>query len=83
MSEDFSELEPRLTETARASLGRAGFLAHNEGSEYVGTEHILLGVLAQNSSLGAKIFGGKRRNFGSCGNGIEPDRKAAGDYDCK
>ena len=47
MSEDFSELEPRLTETARASLGRAGFLAHNEGSEYVGTEHILLGVLAQ------------------------------------
>lgn len=30
MSEDFSELEPRLTETARASLGRAGFLAHNE-----------------------------------------------------
>ena len=56
MSEDFSELEPRLTETARASLGRAGFLAHNEGSEYVGTEHILLGVLAQNSSLGAKIL---------------------------
>ena len=56
MSEDFSELEPRLTETARASLERAGFLAHNEGRDYVGTEHILLGVLAQNSSLGAKIL---------------------------
>ena len=56
MPEDFSELESRLTETARASLERAGLLAHNDGSSYVGTEHILLGVLAQNSSLGAKIL---------------------------
>ena len=56
MPEDFSELESRLTETARASLERAGSLAHNDGSAYVGTEHILLGVLAQNSSLGAKIL---------------------------
>ena len=56
MPEDFSELESRLTETARASLERAGLLAHNDGSAYVGTEHILLGVLAQNSSLGAKIL---------------------------
>ena len=56
MPEDFSELESRLTETARASLERAGSLAHNDGSAYVGTEHILLGVLAQNSSLGAKLL---------------------------
>ena len=56
MPEDFSELESRLTETARASLERAGLLAHNDGSAYVGTEHIVLGVLAQNSSLGAKIL---------------------------
>lgn len=56
MPEDFSELESRLTETARASLERAGLLAHNDGSAYVGTEHILLGVLAQNSSLGAKLL---------------------------
>ncbi len=56
MPEDFSELESRLTDTARASLERAGALAHNSGSSYVGTEHILLGVLAQNSSLGAKIL---------------------------
>ena len=56
MPEDFSELESRLTDTARASLERAGLLAHNSGSPYVGTEHVLLGVLAQNSSLGAKIL---------------------------
>ena len=37
MPEDFSELESRLTETARASLERAGLLAHNDGSAYVGT----------------------------------------------
>lgn len=56
MPEDFSDLEARLTDTARASLERAGLLAHNSESGYVGTEHILLGVLAQNSSLGAKIL---------------------------
>ena len=56
MPEDFSELESRLTDTAKASLERAGLLAHSSGSPYVGTEHVLLGVLAQNSSLGAKIL---------------------------
>ena len=56
MPEGFSDLEARLTETARASLQRAGLLAHNSGSQYIGTEHVLLGVLAQNSSLGAKIL---------------------------
>lgn len=55
-SRDFSELSRRLTDTARASFERAGLIAKNQGSPYVGTEHILLGVLAQNSSLGAKIL---------------------------
>ena len=54
--EDFSELESRLTNTARASLERAGLIAHDTGSPYVGTEHVLLGVLAQNTSLGAKVL---------------------------
>lgn len=56
MPEDFSALEGRLTETARASLERAGAIAQDDGSPYVGTEHLLLGVLAQNSSLGAKLL---------------------------
>lgn len=56
MPEGFSDLEARLTETARASLERAGLLAHTSGSSYIGTEHVLLGVLAQNSSLGAKVL---------------------------
>lgn len=56
MPSDFSDLESRLTETARASFERAGLIAKDQGSPYIGTEHILLGVLAQNSSLGAKIL---------------------------
>ena len=56
MPDDFSELENRLTDTARASLERAGLIAHTSGSSYVGTEHLLLGVLAQNSSMGAKVL---------------------------
>lgn len=54
--QDFSELASRLTETAQASFERAGLIAHNSGSPFVGTEHVLLGVLAQNSSMGAKIL---------------------------
>lgn len=56
MSDDLSELESRLTDTAKASLERAGAIAHRNGSPYVSTEHLLLGVLAQNSSLGAKVL---------------------------
>ena len=80
MPEDFSELESRLTDTAKASLERAGLLAHNSGSPYVGTEHVLLGVLAQNSSLGAKILAENGVTFGSGGIGVEFDCQAAGDY---
>ena len=54
--EDFSELESHLTDTARASLERAGIIAQDTGSPYIGTEHVLLGVLAQNTSLGAKVL---------------------------
>lgn len=56
MSDDFFELENRLTDTARASIERAGVIANRNGSPYVSTEHLLLGVLAQNSSLGAKVL---------------------------
>lgn len=56
MVDDFSEFENRLTDTARASIERAGMIAHSSGSSYIGTEHLLLGVLAQNSSMGAKVL---------------------------
>lgn len=46
----------RLTENARGSLEQADMIARGLGSAYIGTEHLLLGVLSQESSVGAKIL---------------------------
>ncbi len=56
MHDDFPELLAHLRENARISLRHAGAIAHVYGSAYVGTEHLLLGVLAQGSSVGAKLL---------------------------
>lgn len=55
-SPDFQEFLNHLTDNARASLRHADAIARSFGSAYVGTEHLLLGVLAQDSSMGAKIL---------------------------
>ena len=56
MSDDFSEFISHLTDNARTSIHQAGLIAHQYGSLYVGTEHLLLGLLAQGSSVGAKML---------------------------
>lgn len=56
MSDDFAEFITHLTDNARVSLQHAGSIAHGYGSAYIGTEHLLLGVLAQGSSVGAKLL---------------------------
>ncbi len=50
---DFSEF---LTDNARQSLQQAEAIARKLGSVYVGTEHILLGVLSQGDSMGAQLL---------------------------
>ncbi len=55
-SPDFQEFLNHLTENALASLRHADAIARGSGSPYVGTEHLLLGVLAQESSIGAKML---------------------------
>ncbi len=57
-SSDFQDFLNHLTENALASLRNADAIARNNGSSYVGTEHLLLGVLAQESSIGAKLLDG-------------------------
>lgn len=57
-SPDFQEFLNHLTDNALHSLRRADEIARNFGSAYVGTEHLLLGVLAQDSSMGAKLLSG-------------------------
>ena len=56
MSENFGEFIARLTDNARTSLQHAEAIARGSGTPYVGTEHLLLGVLAQGSSVGAKLL---------------------------
>ncbi len=56
MSDDFAEFISHLTDNARISLHHADAIARGYSSAYIGTEHILLGVLAQGSSVGAKIL---------------------------
>jgi ATP-dependent Clp protease ATP-binding subunit ClpC len=57
-SPDFQDFLNHLTENALASLRNADAIARGSGSAYVGTEHLLLGVLAQENSMGAKLLEG-------------------------
>ena len=55
---DFQEFYNHLTDNAVQSLKHADAIARSFGSAYVGTEHLLLGLLAQDSSMGAKLLEG-------------------------
>jgi ATP-dependent Clp protease ATP-binding subunit ClpC len=57
-SPDFQEFLNHLTNNALQSLKHADAIARSFGSAYVGTEHLLLGVLAQDGSMGAKLLEG-------------------------
>jgi len=56
MADDFAEFITHLTDNARTSLHHATMIAQGYGSPYIGTEHLLLGVMAQGASVGAKIL---------------------------
>lgn len=53
---DLHDLVNHLTDNARSSLQHADTMARSLGAAYIGTEHILLGVLSQDSSVGAKML---------------------------
>jgi ATP-dependent Clp protease ATP-binding subunit ClpC len=57
-SADFQDFLNHLTNNALQSLKHADAIARSFGSAYVGTEHLLLGVLAQETSMGSKILEG-------------------------
>jgi ATP-dependent Clp protease ATP-binding subunit ClpC len=57
-SPDFQEFLNHLTNNALASLKHADAIARSFGSAYIGTEHLLLGLLAQDGSMGSKILEG-------------------------
>lgn len=55
-SSDFQDFLNHLTNNALQSLKHADAIARSFGSAYVGTEHLLLGLLAQDTSMGAKVL---------------------------
>jgi ATP-dependent Clp protease ATP-binding subunit ClpC len=55
---DFQDFLNHLTDNALQSLKHADAIARSFGSNYIGTEHLLLGVLAQDTSMGAKLLEG-------------------------
>ena len=57
-SPDFQEFLNHLTNNALQSLKHADAIARSFGSAYVGTEHLLLGILAQDGSMGSKVLEG-------------------------
>jgi ATP-dependent Clp protease ATP-binding subunit ClpC len=57
-SQDFQDFLNHLTNNALQSLKHADAIARSFGSAYVGTEHLLLGLLAQEGSMGAKVLEG-------------------------
>jgi ATP-dependent Clp protease ATP-binding subunit ClpC len=56
MSDNFEEFANHLTDDARISLHHANMIAQGYGSNYIGTEHLLMGILAQISSSGARFL---------------------------
>lgn len=57
-ADDFQDFLNHLTSNALVSLKNADAIARSLGSAYIGTEHLLLGMLAQDQSIGAKILQG-------------------------
>ena len=56
MQDDFLSHFDRFTQNAKKSLESAGLLAINMGSSYIGTEHLLLGMLKVQGSIGARLL---------------------------
>ena len=56
MDSDFSETMNRLSENARFALQKADVFSKKYNNGYMGTEHILLGILSQDVSQGARML---------------------------
>src|SRR5574344_1002899 len=54
--EGFIDFSQFLTDNAKNSLEQADMMARSFGSSYIGTEHLLLGLLSQADSVGARML---------------------------
>lgn len=56
MDSDFSEMMNQLSENARFALQKADLFSKKYNNGHMGTEHILLGILSQDVSMGARVL---------------------------
>ena len=56
MQEEFSEIMSRLSENARFALQKSDYYAKRYNNGYMGTEHLLMGVLAMDTSTAASML---------------------------
>ena len=56
MHTEFSEIMNKLSENARFALQKADYYAKRYNNGYMGTEHLLLGIMAMDNSTGAKLI---------------------------
>ena len=56
MMDEFSEIMNHLSENARFALQKADYYSKRYNQGYMSTEHLLMGVLAQDTSTGATIL---------------------------
>ena len=56
MQEEFSEIMRNLSENARFSLQKADYYSKRYNNGFMGTEHLLLGILSIDTSTGAKML---------------------------
>ena len=56
MQAQFSEIMSHLSENARFALQKADYYAKRYNNGYMGTEHLLMGIMAMDTSTGARML---------------------------
>ena len=56
MQAEFTEIMSKLTEHARCTLQKSDYYAKRYNNGYMGTEHLLLGIMSMDTSTGAKMI---------------------------
>ena len=56
MNDEFSDIMNGLSEDARLALQKADFYSKKYNNGYMGTEHLLLGIMAMDTSTGARLL---------------------------
>ena len=65
MQDDFTEIMKNLTENARFALQKSDYYAKRYNNGYMSTEHLLLGILSQDTSTGARFLADEDVNLES------------------